>query len=292
MAVFEGCCTAMVTPFDENGINYNVFKKHIEFQIENGINALLVCGTTGEPSTMSHEEKIEAIKFMVKTVDGRVPVIAGTGGYNTANVIKLSKEAEEIGVDALLVVTPYYNKTNQKGLVNHFKMVADAVSLPIIIYNVPSRTGLNMTPETLCELTSVENIVGMKEASGDMAQVVEMCRLCRDSISIYSGCDHMIVPSMSVGGVGVISVVSNIVPADTVRMAECCLAGDYKQAMEIQLGMIPLIDALFTEVSPIPVKTAMNLMGMDAGLLRLPLYQLSEEYVECLEKELNDYGLL
>lgn len=292
MSIFTGSCTALVTPFNDYEINFDSLGNLIEFQISGGSDALLICGTTGEPSTMSYEERIDSIEYTVSKVNGRVPVIAGTGGNNTAEVIKLSKDAAKLGADALLIVTPYYNKTTQKGLVEHYKAVASSVDLPIIIYNVPSRTGLNMTPATLKELSSIDTIVGMKEASGNISQVVEMARLCNDKIAMYSGNDDMVVPLMSVGGKGVISVVANIAPKDTHDMVVKFLNGDVAGSAQLQFKLNPLVEALFLEVNPIPVKTALNLMGMNAGNLRLPLTEMSDTNLRILKMRMTEYGLI
>ncbi|MGI6161712.1 MAG: 4-hydroxy-tetrahydrodipicolinate synthase [Christensenellales bacterium] len=291
MSVFKGSGVAICTPFNAGGINFEAFGRLVDFQIENGTDAIIVCGTTGEPSTMTTPEKEAAISFCVERVAGRVPVVAGTGGNNTAAVVEASKRAATLGADALLIVTPYYNKATQSGLVAHYSAVADAVDLPIIIYNVPARTGLNMLPETLHRLSSIPTIVGMKEASGDIAQVAEMARLC-PNIDLYSGNDDMIVPLMSLGGSGVISVVANIAPRDTHDMVMKYLSGDIDGARRLQLDMKPLIDALFTDVNPIPVKTALNLMGFHMGSLRLPLTPMGEANLARLKREMSAYGLI
>lgn len=290
--LFKGCATALVTPFDEKGINFKEFKKLLENQIADGIDALVVCGTTGESSTMTLEEKKQAIKFAVDTVAGRVPVIAGTGGNNTASVIEMSKYAEEVGVDGLLIVTPYYNKTTQAGLIAHYKTVAESVDLPIILYNVPGRTGLNITPETCLELSKIENIVAIKEASGNLSQVAKIASLCKDNLHIYSGNDDQVLPVLSLGGLGVISVLSNIAPKQFSSMTKDFFDGNIDKAIEVQLSSIPLIDALFSEVNPIPVKAALNMLGYNFGIPRLPLVEMSENGKEKLRKELEIYGLL
>ncbi|MGI6188685.1 MAG: 4-hydroxy-tetrahydrodipicolinate synthase [Clostridiales bacterium] len=290
MSVFTGSCVAMVTPFTENGINFDSLANQIEFQIREGTDALLACGTTGEPSTMTKEERYSVIGFTVEKAAKRLPVLAGTGGNNTAAVIEDSKEAERLGADALLIVTPYYNRTTQKGLIQHYAAIADTVHIPIIIYNVPSRTNLNITPSTLKELSKIDNIAGIKEASGDIAQVVDMARLCEGVIDLYSGNDDMVVPLLSVGGKGVISVVANIAPRDTHDMVARFFDGDIEGARKLQFKLYPLVKALFMEVSPIPVKTAMNLMGMNAGKLRMPLTDMSEENLKILKQEMIEYG--
>ncbi|MCM8899982.1 4-hydroxy-tetrahydrodipicolinate synthase [Caldicoprobacter algeriensis] len=291
MSVFTGSCVALVTPFTEDGVNFESLANLIEFQIREGTDAILVCGTTGEPPTMTRDEKYSVIGFTVEKVAKRVPVIAGTGGYNTATVIEDSKEAERLGADALLIVTPYYNKTTQKGLIQHYAAIADAVHIPIIIYNVPGRTGLNVAPSTLKELSKIDNIVGIKEASGNIAQVTEMARLCGDKIDIYSGDDNIVVPILALGGKGVISVVANIAPQDTHEMVAKFLNGDIEGSRKLQFKLNPLIEALFLEVNPIPVKTALNLMGMNAGKLRMPLTDMSEQNLEILKKRMLEYGL-
>ncbi|NMA95415.1 MAG: 4-hydroxy-tetrahydrodipicolinate synthase [Clostridiales bacterium] len=292
MTVFTGSCVALSTPFTESGINYDTFKELIEFQISEGTDALLVCGTTGEPPTMTLNERYEAMDFVVKEAAGRLPVIAGTGGNNTKEVIKSSIKAQELGADALLIVTPYYNKTTQKGLIAHYTAISESVDIPIIIYNVPGRTGLNMTANTLFELSKLENIVGMKEASGNISQVVEMSRLCNETIDMYSGNDDMIVPLMSVGGKGVISVVANVAPRDTHDMVMSYLEGDVEKSYKLQFKLKPLIDALFLEVNPIPVKAALNLMGFDMGSPRLPLIDMSQENLATLRRCMQDLNLL
>ena len=291
MGTFTGSCVALVTPFTDDGVNFQSLANLIEFQIAEGTDAVLVCGTTGEPPTMTRDEKYSVIGFAVEKVAKRVPVIAGTGGYNTATVIEDSKEAERLGADALLVVTPYYNKTTQKGLIQHYASIADAVHIPIIIYNVPGRTGLNLLPSTLKELSKIDNIAGIKEASGNIAQVAEMARLCGDRIDIYSGDDNIVVPILALGGKGVISVVANIAPRDTHEMVVKFLTGDIEGSRKLQFKLNPLVEALFLEVNPIPVKTALNLMGMNAGKLRMPLTDMSEQNLEILKKRMLEYGL-
>ncbi len=290
--VFTGAAVAIVTPFDENGINFEKFGEIIDFQIENSTDAIVVCGTTGESATMPDEEHISAIKYCVERVAGRVPVIAGAGTNDTPHCIKLSKAAEECGADALLLVTPYYNKATQKGLIKHFKTVSESVSLPIILYSVPSRTGVNITPQTVKELSKIANIVGIKEASGNISQVAKIAELCGDNIDIYSGNDDQIVPVMSLGGKGVISVLSNIVPKDTHDIVAKYLSGDTKGALALQLKYLELIDALFCEVNPIPVKTAMNMMGQNVGSLRMPLCEMEEQNEQKLRCVLKKYSLI
>lgn len=269
--IFKGAASAVPTPFNESGINIEEFRKFLEFQIENEIDALVVCGTTGESSTMTKDEKIEIIKCAVAVSNGKVPIIAGTGSNNTLEAIQMSKIAESLGVDGVLVVTPYYNKTTQPGLIAHYKAIADSISTPIILYNVPSRTGLNINPETCLELSKIENIVAIKEASGNLSQVAQIAHLCGDNLHIYSGNDDQAIPICSLGGLGVISVLSNIKPKYTHDMIYDFLNGDFENAKKKQLDSIPLINNLFSSVNPIPVKKAVNQMGFDFGVPRLPL---------------------
>ncbi|MDE6063904.1 MAG: 4-hydroxy-tetrahydrodipicolinate synthase [Lachnospiraceae bacterium] len=294
MSIFKGAGVAIVTPMKANGeVNYEKFAALIEFQIENGTDAIIVCGTTGEASTLSHEEHLEVIKYCTEKVAGRVPVIAGTGSNSTETAVYLSTEAEKYGVDGLLLVSPYYNKATQNGLYTHFKTVADAVKLPIILYNVPSRTGCNILPDTIVRLvTEVENIVGVKEASGNISQIARLAAKAGGKVDIYSGNDDQIVPILSLGGIGVISVLSNVAPRQTYDICEKYFAGDVKGSMELQLKAMELCDALFCEVNPIPVKKALNLMGMEAGGLRLPLTEMEEANVKKLEKAMKDFGIL
>ena len=285
--IFRGCGTAIATPFDENGINYDAFSKLIENQIKNDIDAIIICGTTGESSTMSMEEKKNVIKFAIDKINKRTKAIIGTGSNDTKKAIEMSKYAEEVGADALLVVTPYYNKTTQKGLVSHYKAIADSVSLPIIVYSVPSRTGVNVLPETCLELSKINNIVAIKEASGNISQVAKIASLCGDNLDIYSGNDDQIVPILSLGGKGVISVLSNVMPKYTKDMVYNYFNGKQEEATKMQLNAIELIDMLFCEVNPIPVKHALNVMGYDYGIPRLPLVELSKPNQEKLEKVLK-----
>lgn len=293
MAVFTGAGVAIITPMKEDlEVDYEKLAEILDFQINNHTDAIIICGTTGEPSTLTEEEHSKCIEFTVKHVNGRIPVIAGTGSNCTATAIKLSKQAEKDGVDALLVVTPYYNKSNQTGLYEHYKAVASSVKLPIIIYNVPTRTGCNILPETVVELVeTVPNIVGIKEASGDISQIAKLAHLGKGKIDIYSGNDDQIIPIMSLGGIGVISVLSNVAPKQAHDICEYYLNGKTKEALQLQLNALPLVDALFCEVNPIPVKTALNLMGMKVGPFRMPLYPMSKENEEQLKKALNDYGI-
>lgn len=293
MAVFKGAGVAIVTPFTENNeVDYEKLGELIDFQIAAGTDSIVICGTTGEASTLTHEEHLECIRYTVNKVNKRVPVIAGTGSNCTDTAIYLSKEAEKYGADALLVVTPYYNKATQKGLVAHFTAIADSVSIPVILYNVPSRTGCNIQPQTVATLVkNVTNIIGVKEASSNIAQIAEIMQLTEGKIDLYSGCDEMVVPVMSLGGIGVISVLSNIVPKETHEMATKFLEGDLKGSLEIQLKMLPLINALFCEVNPIPVKKAMNLMGFHVGDLRMPLTEMEPVNAEHLAKEMKAVGV-
>lgn len=294
MSVFEGAGVAIVTPFHEDGsVNYEKFEQLIEFQIGNGTDAIIVCGTTGESSTLTHEEHLSVIKFCVETVKGRIPVVAGTGSNCTQTAIYLSAEAEKYGADGLLLVTPYYNKATQKGLFGHYKMIADSVKLPVILYNVPGRTGCNILPETAVKLCSeVHNIVGIKEACGNISQIARLASLADGKIDIYSGNDDQIVPILSLGGKGVISVLSNVAPRQTHDICAKFFSGDVEGSCKEQLRAIELCDALFCEVNPIPVKTALNLMGMGAGSLRRPLCDMEEANVEKLRRAMKNYGIL
>lgn len=282
--------TAIATPFDERGINFEEYKKLVEFQIVQGADAIIVCGTTGESSTMSNTEKEDLIKFTVDIVDKRIPVIAGTGGNNTASVIELSKYAETVGAGGLLVVTPYYNKTTQQGLVSHYTAIANSVSLPIILYNVPSRTGLNITPETYLELSKIENIVAVKEASGNISQVAKIAELCGDNLNIYSGNDDQVLSILSLGGLGVISVLSNIYPKYVHNMVINYLSGKHEEALKAQLNSLSLIDALFSEVNPIPIKEALNILGFNFGKPRLPLVEMSKTGKENLQHIIENFA--
>lgn len=274
--LFKGVRHCYIYPFDESGINFEEFKKLVEFQIIQGTDAIIVCGTTGESATMSTNEKEDLIKFTVDIVDKRVPVIAGTGSNNTANSIELSKYAESVGADGLLLVTPYYNKTTQQGLIAHYSAIADAVNLPIILYNVPSRTGINILPETYAKLSKINNIVAVKEASGDISQVAKIAQLCGDNLNIYSGNDDQVIPILSLGGLGVISVLSNIYPKFVHNMVINYLNGKHNAALSAQLNSLELINTLFSEVNPIPVKEALNILGFNFGNPRLPLVEMSE----------------
>ena len=293
MSIFKGAGVAIVTPMKENGeINYDVLGELIEFQIANSTDAIIICGTTGESATLSEEEHSEAIRFAIKKTAGRVPVIAGTGSNCTETALKLSREAEADGADALLLVTPYYNKATQKGLIKHYTTIAEAVKLPIILYNVPSRTGCNIQPKTAVYLGKhVENIVAVKEACGNISQIAKLFQLADGCLDVYSGNDDQIVPILSLGGIGVISVLSNVAPKETHDMVMAYLNGDTETARKLQLRSLPLCNALFSEVNPIPLKKALNLMGMQAGPLRAPLTEMEEEHVEALRKAMVDFGI-
>lgn len=288
--LFKGSGVALVTPFNEDGVDFEKLGELIEYHIENNTDALIVCGTTGESTTMSDEEQFAVIDFTVKKVNKRIPVIAGTGSNDTMHSVYLCQEAEKLGADGLLVITPYYNKTNQRGLKLHFETIAASTELPIILYNVPGRTGVNIKPSLIAELAKIENIVAVKEASGDIAQVAEIARLVPEGFAIYSGNDDSILSLLSLGGVGVISVVANICPKETHDLVEKFLNGDVKGSRELQLGMKALIDKLFIEVNPIPVKTAMNILGFEVGDLRLPLAPMEENNLKALRDELVNYG--
>lgn len=284
--LFKGCGTAIATPFNENGVNLNEFKKLLKFQLENNVDAIIVCGTTGEASTMTKDEKISTIKCAIETVNNKVPIIVGTGSNNTKQAIENSKLAESLGADGLLIVTPYYNKCTQKGLIQHYKKIAESVSIPIILYNVPSRTGVNIEPETCLELSKIPNIVAIKEASGNISQVAKIAHLCGNNLNIYSGNDDQIIPILSLGGFGVISVLSNIKPQLSHDIVINYLNGNLETATNLQLNALPLIQLLFSEVNPIPVKAALNILGYDFGTPRLPLNSISEKNFALLEKEL------
>lgn len=294
MSLFTGAGVALVTPFhDDKSVNYDELTRLIEYQITGGTDAIIVCGTTGEPVTMTEEERLSVIAHAVKIAAGRIPVIAGSGGNCTENAIAFSKKCEEAGVDGLLVVTPYYNKGTQKGLYEHYKMIAEAVELPIIMYNVPSRTGINMLPDTAVRLgKEYENIVAMKEAGGNITQVADLIRKAEGCIDVYSGNDDQIVPILSLGGIGVISVLSNIVPKDTHEMVMAYLDGNVKKAAELQLKYLDLIHALFCEVNPIPVKKALEYQGFATKVLRMPLTEMEEANAMRLKAELDKVQLV
>lgn len=288
--IFTGSGVAIVTPFTEDGIDFNKLEELIEFQIKEGTDAIVICGTTGEASTMPDAEHKSAIKFAVEKVNKRVPVIAGTGSNDTKHAVELSKYAEEVGSDAILSVTPYYNKTSQKGLYEHFKIIANSIKIPVIIYNVPSRTNLNINPETLKDLSRIENIVAIKECN--LGQVGDIINLCGEEFTVYSGNDDQVLPLLSLGGKGVISVMANIIPKDTHDLVAKFLNGDLEGSRKIQLGTLNLIKALFIDVSPIPVKAAMNLMGMNVGNCRMPLVDMSDKNLDILKTELKNYKLI
>jgi len=288
--IFTGSGVAIVTPFTNEGTDYNKLAELIEYQIKEGTDAIIIAGTTGEASTMYDDEHKAAIKFAVEKVNGRVPVIAGTGSNHTVHAIELSKYAQEVGADAILTVTPYYNKTTQKGLYEHFKQIANSISIPVVLYNVPSRTNLNIAPETIKALSEIDNIVAIKECN--LSQVGEIVNLCGEDFTVYSGEDASIVPFLSMGAKGVISVMANIIPKDTHDIVVKYLEGDVETSRRLQLKALDLIKALFIEVSPIPIKAAMNLLGMNVGSCRLPLTEMSEKNLDILKNELRKYGLL
>ncbi|MBR3040068.1 MAG: 4-hydroxy-tetrahydrodipicolinate synthase [Lachnospiraceae bacterium] len=294
MSVFTGAAVAIVTPFHEDGsVDYDQFAANIEEQIANKTDAIVVCGTTGEAATLSQKEHLEAIEFCARVVNGRVPVIAGSGSNCTEEGIYMSTEAEKRGVDALLLVTPYYNKATQKGLYKHFKAIADSVKIPCILYNVPSRTGVNIAPETVVKLcTEVENIVGIKEASGNISQIAKLMHLANGKVELYSGNDDQIVPILSLGGLGVISVLSNVAPKETHDICELFFEGKVKESRDLQLKALPLVDALFCEVNPIPVKKAMAYLGKCKEVYRSPLCEMEEAHAELLKKEMENFGIL
>lgn len=290
--IFTGAAVAIVTPFNENGINFEELKRLIDFNIDNGTDAIVIAGTTGESSTMSDEEHKEAIRFTVEYVNKRIPVIAGTGSNDTAYAVELSKYAESVGVDGILVVTPYYNKATQSGLVKHFTYIADRVNVPMILYNVPSRTGVNILPETYVELAKHPRIVAAKEASGDLSQVAKIKALCGDNLDIYSGNDDQIVPILSLGGKGVISVLSNVMPKEAHEICSLYFEGKIEESAKMQTDYLDLINNLFIEVNPIPVKTALGLMGYNVGNLRMPLFAMEGKNLETLKDSLKEYGLI
>ena len=294
MSIFKGAGVAIVTPMYENGeVNYDGFGKLIELQIENKTDAIVVCGTTGEASTLTHEEHLDVIRYCVKAVNGRVPVIAGTGSNCTETAIYLSQEAEQAGADGLLVVSPYYNKATQNGLYTHFKMIAESVKIPVLLYNVPGRTGCNILPETVVRLCKdVENIIGVKEASGNISQIAHLAAISEGCVDMYSGNDDQIVPIMALGGLGVISVLANVAPKQTHEICQDFLDGKIAESRQKQLAAMELCNALFCEVNPIPVKKALNLMGMEAGPLRMPLTEMESANAEKLEKAMKKYGIL
>ena len=289
--IFKGMATAIVTPMTQTDIDYEALGRFVEFQIENGINAIVVMGTTGENATIEHEDQTEVIKFVVDKVNKRVPVIAGTGTNNTAHVLENTRNACAVGADAVLVVTPYYNKATQNGLIQHFTAVADASTVPVILYNVPGRTGCNLLPKTVAKLAEHPNIVAIKEATGNMSQMVELMALCGDKLDIYSGEDALTVPFLSMGAAGTISVLSNVVPKEAVQMSDAALAGDFETAAKLQCKLLPLINALFSEVNPIPAKAAVSAMGFGEDILRLPLTPMEDATRAKLYEEMRKLGI-
>lgn len=291
--IFTGAGVAIVTPMNEDGsINFEKLGELIDFNIDNGTDAIIICGTTGESSTMTDEEHVECIRYAIEKTNHRVPVIAGTGSNHTEYAVNLSKEAEALGADGLLCVTPYYNKTSQAGLIAHFTAIANAVKIPVILYNVPSRTGVNILPETLKKLSEVENIVAVKEASGNISQVAKIAALCGDDLDIYSGNDDQILPVMALGGKGVISVLSNCMPFETHEIAALCLDNKYDEAREKSNRLLEFANALFCDVNPIPVKEALNIMGFGVGECRLPLIRMSEDKIASLTESMKKIGLV
>lgn len=288
--IFKGSAVAIITPFTKEGIDFDKLGELIEFQIEEGTAAIVVCGTTGEASTMSREEQKAAIQYTVEKVNKRIPVIAGTGSNNTQHAIALSRFAEQVACDGVLCVTPYYNKTTQKGLYEHFRMIAESITIPMILYNVPARTNLNISPQTVKALSEIENIVGIKECQ--FSQVGEIVKLCGSDFAVYSGEDANILPLLSMGGMGVISVMANIIPRDTQRITQKFFEGDLKESLSLQLQTLDLIKALFIETSPIPVKAALNLMGFNIGSCRMPLVEMEEGHLKLLKDELRQYKLI
>lgn len=289
--IFTGSGVAIITPFSNSAVNTPALKRLLDFHLANNTDAIIVCGTTGEAATMSRQEKMQTIETVVDYIDGRIPVIAGSGSNNTESAAALSKDAASVGADALLVVTPYYNKATQQGLIRHYHVIADAVDIPLIVYDVPSRTGVSIAPETYAELAKHPNIVGIKEASGNLGNLQKTRNLCPEDFYIWSGNDDETVPICALGGVGVISVVANLLPREMHTLVQLCLDNDFASAGQLQLHLKEFCDAMFCEVNPIPVKTAMNLMGMDAGDLRLPLCEPSPEHLALLQKILQKYGL-
>lgn len=292
MTLFKGSGVAMVTPFKDGKVDFDKLEELLNWHVKCGTDSIVICGTTGEASTMSENERKETIKFTVDIINKRIPVIAGTGSNNTATSISMSKWAESIGVDGILVITPYYNKTTQKGILEHFKAINENVNIPIIVYNVPSRTGLNINPNTLLKLCSLKNVVAIKEASGNISQIAKIKALCKDNIDIYSGNDDQIVPILSLGGAGVISVAANIYPKEIHNMCKLYASGKVNESLKIQLDMLPVINAMFIETNPIPIKTAMNIKEMNVGPLRLPLCDMEDNNLKVLEEELKNYDLL
>jgi len=283
MPLFKGSGVAIVTPFKDDKVDFNKLEELLNWHVENGTAAIIICGTTGEASTMSETERKETIKFTVDVINKRIPVIAGTGTNDTAKSVSMSIWAESIGVDGLLVITPYYNKTTQKGIYEHFKAINDKVNIPIVVYNVPGRTSLNIAPKTLLKLSELKNVTAIKEASGNISQIAEMMSLCRGKIDLYSGNDDQIIPLLSLGGLGVISVVANLYPKEISNICDLYFSGHQDEALKLQLDMLPVINAMFIEVNPIPIKTAMNFNGMNVGPLRLPLCEMEEGNLKALK---------
>ena len=294
MAIFEGAGVALVTPFKDNGeINYQKLEELLEEQIAEGTDAIISCGTTGESSTMTHEEHIEVVRYTCQVVKGRIPVVAGTGSNSTREAIHLSQEAQKAGADGLLLVTPYYNKATQKGLIAHYTAIAESVKIPILLYHIPGRTGVTMKPETIVTLCKeVSNIVGVKEASGNFSSIATMMSMADGNIDLYSGNDDQIVPLLAMGGKGVISVLSNVAPRQTHELCQAFFDGDLKKSLKLQLDAVPLVTQLFCEVNPIPVKAAMNLMGKDVGFLRMPLTEMEPANQKNLAAAMKEYGIL
>ena len=293
MSIFTGSGVAIVTPFNEDEtINYDMLKELIEFQIKNSTDAIIICGTTGEASTLTDEEQLECIRFTVEVVNKRVPVIAGAGSNHTKHAIELAVGSEKAGADGVLLVTPYYNKTTQKGLIEHYKAIAESINIPIILYNVPGRTGLSIAPKTCYELSKVKNIIGIKEASGNFSNIAEIAALCGPDFDIYSGNDDQTVPILALGGKGVISVLANIAPKAVHDMVKSFLDGDVAESRKIQLETLELANSIFLEVNPIPVKKALNIMGVNVGHCKMPLAEMEEKNVEIMKKAMADYGLI
>jgi 4-hydroxy-tetrahydrodipicolinate synthase len=290
--MFTGSMVALVTPFKGGKVDWQSLETLIEFHIQNGTHGIVPCGTTGESATLSHEEHDAVVKTVVKTVNQRVPVIAGTGSNSTAEAVRLTREAEKSGADGALMISPYYNRPTQEGIYQHYRQVAAAVGIPIIVYNIPGRTGSKIEPETLARMAEVKNIAGVKEATGSVDQAIDVIRLCGDRLAVYSGEDSLIFSLMALGGKGVISTVANVAPKQTAQLADACLKGDWEQGRALQFRLIPLIRSLFVETNPIPVKTALSLMGKCSGELRLPLTPMAEGNVKKLNQAMSEFGLL
>ena len=290
--MFSGSMVALVTPFKNGQVDWPSLEALVEFHLENGTNGIVPCGTTGESATLSHAEHDEVIRIVIKTVNKRVPVIAGTGSNSTDEAVRLTKEAERSGADGALMISPYYNRPTQEGIYQHYKKVASAVGIPLIVYNIPGRTGSKIEPETLARLAEIKNVAGVKEATGSVDQAIDVIRLCGDRLAVYSGEDSLIYSLMSLGGKGVISTVANVAPKQTAQLAQACLAGRWDEARKMQFQLIPLIRSLFIETNPIPVKTALALMGKCSGELRLPMTPMAESNLQHLRVALGDFGLL